>query len=129
MKLYLSAVFLFFLPNALAIPLADSSPNISSPNSLVSRDAYWNELDKREAAKGKDKEKDKCPTQKPIAQNLCTSGAPYCCSGEGAAQVCGPASTTTCQTMTICCINTNGVCLPFSSPMIGFESVKVESNK
>jgi hypothetical protein len=50
-----------------------------------------------------------CPSQKPISQNLCTSGSPYCCSGQGAAQVCGPSSSTTCTATTICCINTNGV--------------------
>jgi len=50
-----------------------------------------------------------CPSQKPIASNLCTSGAPYCCSGTGSGQVCGPASSTTCSSTTICCINTNGM--------------------
>jgi hypothetical protein len=50
-----------------------------------------------------------CPTQKPIAENLCTSGSPYCCSGTGSGQVCGPAASTTCTATTICCINTNGV--------------------
>lgn len=49
------------------------------------------------------------PAQKPIAQNLCNSGSPYCCSGSGASQVCGPASQVSCASTTICCINTNGV--------------------
>lgn len=43
------------------------------------------------------------------AANMCSTGNPYCCSGEGEAMVCGPASSTSCNTMTICCINTNGV--------------------
>src|SRR5580700_4076509 len=56
----------------------------------------------------------KCPTntgpgQQPIANNICNSGSPYCCSGSGAGKVCGPASTTTCTSTTICCINTDGV--------------------
>jgi hypothetical protein len=50
-----------------------------------------------------------CPTQGPIASNVCSSGSPYCCSGSGKSMVCGPASTTQCTTTTICCINTNGV--------------------
>lgn len=91
MQFYFSALFLLLLPTALAIPVAE--PVLSLSNNKEPR-----------------KEKDKCPSQKPIAQNICTSGAPYCCSGTGDTQVCGPAGTVECTAMTICCINTNGVC-------------------
>lgn len=117
MQLYLSAILLCLLPSVIstAIPIAEPLPAESSPNStLFERDVVTAELISRDPQKGKKEEKkgkkDDC--QKPIAQNLCTSGAPYCCSGEGNARVCGPASSVSCEVMTICCINTNGVSIP-----------------
>lgn len=98
MQFSVSALFFVLLPYALAIPVADPSPNDTSLSSP---------LLERDAAKDSGKGKDKC--QKPIAQNLCTSGVPYCCSGTGLSQVCGPAGTVQCQSIAICCINTNGV--------------------
>lgn len=123
MQFRLSAIFLCLLPSALAtaIPVADPLPAVadslssdSSPNStLFERDVVTAELISRDPQKGKavknDNKGKKEDCQKPIAQNLCTSGAPYCCSGEGDARVCGPASSVVCEAMTICCINTNGV--------------------
>lgn len=50
-----------------------------------------------------------CPKQLSVAQNLRTSGSPYCCIGSGSSQVCGPAGSTTCSSTMICCINTIGV--------------------
>lgn len=109
MHFHLTALFFALLPYAFAVPVADASSNTVSVNStLVERDLALIEFDRRQAEKkGKGKGKEDC--QKPIAQNLCTSGAPYCCSGTGDAKVCGPASSVVCETMTICCINTNGV--------------------
>lgn len=109
MQFYLSALIVCFLPSVLstAIPIADPLPAAveSSGNAtLYERDSVVAELIERGPQK---KGKNDC--QKPIAQNLCTSGAPYCCSGEGTARVCGPASSVSCDVMTICCINTNGV--------------------
>ena len=50
-----------------------------------------------------------CSPQNPIASNVCSSGSPYCCSGTGKSMVCGPSSTTDCESTTICCMNNNGV--------------------
>jgi hypothetical protein len=105
MQFYLSTLFLLLLPSVLAVPIADAPPNAPSPSSPL-LDAH----NKRNPAKGTEKD-GKC--QKPIAQNLCTSGAPYCCSGTGISQVYGPAGTVECTSIAICCINTNGVRLPF----------------
>jgi hypothetical protein len=117
MQFHLSTILLLFLSNVLAIPVADPSPDSSSPTSpLLDRDNHFNEHDQRGQPKTPPTPPAPpvgCPSQKPIAQNLCTSGSPYCCSGSGSGQVCGPASTTTCTATTICCINTNGVCLSF----------------
>lgn len=45
-----------------------------------------------------------------VSTNNCSTGTPYCCSGDNVkGMVCGPASSTNCNTLTICCINTNGV--------------------
>ncbi|KAF3049007.1 hypothetical protein E8E11_002354 [Didymella keratinophila] len=97
---------LLLMSNALAIPLADPSPDVSSlVSSLLGPNNLSSELDKRKAdSPGKN---GNCP--KTVSQNVCTSGAPYCCSGSGASQVCGPASSVACSSMTICCINTNGM--------------------
>jgi uncharacterized membrane protein len=100
MQFYLSALLLF-LPSVLSIPVGDALLNALSPSTPL-----LNAHDKRDPAP-----KDKC--QQPIGQNLCTSGVPYCCSGTGTSQVCGPAGTVECTSIAICCINTNGVCLSF----------------
>ncbi|KAJ4992839.1 hypothetical protein SVAN01_01543 [Stagonosporopsis vannaccii] len=116
MQFYLPTIIFCLLPGVIstAIPVADPLPAESSLNStLFERDIVAAELISRDPQKGKNEKKDKKgkkeDCQKPIAQNLCTSGAPYCCSGEGDARVCGPASSVSCEVMTICCINTNGM--------------------
>ncbi|KAH6644321.1 hypothetical protein C7974DRAFT_18562 [Boeremia exigua] len=111
MQFYLSALFLCLLPSVIAVPFADPDATSSLPQ-LFDREATSTELATRDPAKSPDKngnqgKKEDC--QKPIAQNLCTSGSPYCCSGTGDQQVCGPAGSVSCQAMTICCINTNGM--------------------
>jgi hypothetical protein len=103
------AFFALCLSICRAIPLAEPNP-ISTPT------VDGPQLEDREPhampdpnGRGANSKPSNCPSQKPISQNLCTSGSPYCCSGQGAAQVCGPSSSTTCTATTICCINTNGV--------------------
>ncbi|KAJ8108555.1 hypothetical protein OPT61_g8095 [Boeremia exigua] len=117
MQFYISSLFLFLLPTALSVPVADPLPEVSPLGSpLFDRSVASTELITREAGKsppppgpGPNGNKGKQDCQKPIAQNLCTSGSPYCCSGTGDAKVCGPAASVSCDTMTICCINTNGM--------------------
>ncbi len=114
MQFYISALFLFLLPSALSVPVAEPLPEVSPLGSpLFDRGVASTELITRDAAKdpAPKKAKKEKDCQKPIAQNLCNSGSPYCCSGTGDQQVCGPAGTVTCESMTICCINTNGVSL------------------
>ncbi|KAF2996198.1 hypothetical protein E8E13_001233 [Curvularia kusanoi] len=132
MKLFLSSLFLAAFTPVLAVPVTEASPDTISVNStLVDRDLALVDLDRRQGGKQKGKGKEDC--QKPIAQNLCTSGSPYCCSGIGDARVCGPASTVSCETLTICCINTNGmqICageIDFTGPVtinINYGKMKV----
>jgi hypothetical protein len=108
----LLALFTLCLSTGLAIPLADpgmdSSPITDGPK-LERREPHPKAEPRSPPNPPSPPPNPNCPKQKPIAQNLCTSGSPYCCSGTGASQVCGPASSTSCSSTTICCINTNGV--------------------
>lgn len=108
----LLALFTLCLSIGLAMPLADpdmnSSPIIDGPK-LESREPHARAEPRGPPNPPSPPPNPGCSKQKPISQNLCTSGSPYCCSGSGASQVCGPASTTSCSSTTICCINTNGV--------------------
>ena len=90
-----------YLTNVLSIPVSESSPEQLSP--------FEERRSQPPPKTPSGPPPANCPTQKPIAQNLCNSGSPYCCSGTGSGQVCGPAASTTCTATTICCINTNGV--------------------
>ncbi|KAH8809999.1 hypothetical protein F5882DRAFT_373058 [Hyaloscypha sp. PMI_1271] len=107
----LLALVTLCLTTGLAIPLAEpntnSSPIADGPK-LESREPHPN-AEPRGPPAPPSPPNPNCAKQKPIAQNLCNSGSPYCCSGSGASQVCGPASTTSCSSTTICCINTNGM--------------------
>ena len=108
MKFYLSTVAFALLPQVLAIPLADAPADASLLNiSINPRDTSLYEFSKRNKTPLSPAKKQDC--QKPITQNLCNSGTPYCCSGDGSSQVCGPAASVSCQSTAICCINTNGV--------------------
>ena len=108
MKFLLSAISLALLPQVLAIPFADASADAPPLNTSINpRDTSLIELSKRNKTPPPPVQKQDC--QKPVAQNLCTSGTPYCCSGDGSSQVCGPAASVSCQSTAICCINTNGV--------------------
>jgi hypothetical protein len=105
-----------YLGTGLAVPFPDpdshSSPIVNVPK-LESRETHP-KLEPRQPGPPTPSggPPANCPSQKPIAQNLCTSGSPYCCSGSGSGQVCGLASSVSCSATTICCINTNGVSRP-----------------
>lgn len=101
MHLNIPSLFFLSVSGILAAPVAEASPDISS---LVS--AILRPNSNKQAGPSKN---NNCPSQQPTSQNVCSSGSPYCCSGTGSAQVCGPASSVACSSMTICCINTNGV--------------------
>jgi hypothetical protein len=86
-----------FITTTLAVPVAGSSEPMSTPNSPI--------LEAR-VTRGS------CP--KTSAENICTSGEPYCCVGSGKNQVCGK-SQVQCSSTTICCNNFNGVSCYFKS--------------
>ncbi|KAG0652067.1 hypothetical protein D0Z07_1190 [Hyphodiscus hymeniophilus] len=109
MRLYSLFVFVISPYLATAVALAAPFGDITSPKSpnleLEARDP-----DSRLGIRNTKKAAPSiCAPQNPIQSNVCSSGSPYCCSGEGSGMVCGPASTTTCTSTIICCINNNGV--------------------